>query len=111
MTRASIRRAATGAAVVVALLWAISADAVDLRGRVDARNPSNGSNHPLANAEVLLVSQGRMVMRTITGYDGFYYFQNATPGPYQLVVNKRLRVNVTILQRTFQDLPPILFVP
>ena len=103
---------ALGAAAVLGVgLWAGVAVAGDLRGRVDTKNPYNGTYHPLPNADVQLVSHGRMVMRTITGPDGFYYFQNATPGPYQLVVNRQLRVNITVAERPYQDIGPILFVP
>lgn len=105
-------RLAAGAIVAAALLaGAAAADAVDLRGRVDTRNPVNGAYHPLPNARVELVFQGRVVMRTLSGYDGFYYFQNAQPGLHEIIVNGRVRVPATIFPRPYQDLPPILFAP
>jgi hypothetical protein len=111
MTRTVARRALAAMVIVAGVLWAATAGATDLRGRVDARNPYNNTIHPLANAEIQLVFQGRVVMRTITGLDGFYYFRNASPGPSQIVVNRQLRVNVTVASRSFQDLAPILFQP
>jgi len=106
-----LRAALVGAAVAGALLCAVSAEAVDLRGRVDTKNAYTGAIRPLANADVQLVSQGRAVMRTLTGYDGFYYFRDASPGTYQIVVNRRLRVGITVGNRQYQDIQPILFVP
>ena len=98
-------------ALAVALACPGAAGAGDLRGRVDTKNAYTGAVRPMANGEVQLVSQGRVVMRTLTGLDGFYYFQNAAPGKYQLVVNRQLRVGVTVEPRSFQDIAPILFAP
>jgi hypothetical protein len=111
MPRAARAAAAMVVAAALSLLGAGVASAVDLRGRIDGRNPYNGAFYPLGNAEVQLVFGGRIVMRTITGYDGFYYFRNAGPGPHQIVVNRSLRVNVTIFNRQYQDIAPILFAP
>jgi hypothetical protein len=104
---------ASAAATLLVLLLAGStpASATDLRGRVDTRNPLNGAYQPLPNARVELVSQGRVMMRTLTGFDGFYFFRNAGPGSYDLVVNGQVRVATTVHPRPYQDLAPILFVP
>jgi hypothetical protein len=104
--------ASAGATVIVLLLTiGTPVGATDLRGRVDARNPVNGAYQPLPNARVELMSQGRVAMRTLTGFDGFYYFRNAGPGSYDIVVNGRVSVGTTIHPGPYQDLPPILFAP
>lgn len=97
--------------VAVCLTGVTTAEAVDLRGRIDTRNPLNGQYHPLANARVELVSQGRIVMRTLTGFDGFYYFQGARPGPHDIIVNGQVQFGTMIQQRPYQDIPPILVAP
>jgi hypothetical protein len=93
------------------LIGVATAEATDLRGRVDTRNPLNGYFHPLPNARVDLASRGQIVARTLTGYDGFYYFRNVPPGAYEIVVNNQVRVGTMIQPRPYQDIPPILFAP
>ena len=85
--------------------------ATEVRGRVDTQNPYNGYYQPLPRAEVALVNpmNNQPVAVTFSGMDGFYYFYNIYPGNYYLVVNRNLRVPVSIPNVPGFDINPVLF--
>ena len=93
------------------VLFSSSVIAVDVRGRVDTQNRYNGYYQPLPKAEVALVypPSGQAVAVTYTGMDGFYYFYNIRPGNYYLVVNRSLRVPVSIPAYRGFDINPVLY--
>lgn len=98
--------------VLLAFLIVFSpAFATDVRGRVDTQNPYNNYYQPLPRAEVALVraDNNQPVAVTHTGMDGFYYFYNIYPGNYFLVVNRTLRVPVSIPNYPGFDINPVLF--
>ena len=94
-------------AIASVLIICEPARAVNLRGRVDAQNPFSRQTLPLPGARVDLWYQGQLVRTTITGPDGFYYFNSGT-GDHEIVVNGQVRVHVSIQNQPWQDIPPIL---
>jgi len=97
--------------VTIFLLYSTAIFATDIRGRIDTQNRGNGYYQPLPRAEVALVNpmNNQAVAVTYTGMDGFYYFYNIYPGNYMLVVNKSLRLPVSIINAPGFDINPVLF--
>jgi hypothetical protein len=98
-------------AIIASLFFSLQVLATDIRGRVDTQNPYNGYYHPMARAEVALISpaHNQTVSVTMTGSDGFYYFYGIMPGSYYLVINRSLRIQVTIPPSPGYDIRPVLF--
>ncbi|GJM08872.1 MAG: hypothetical protein DHS20C11_11480 [Lysobacteraceae bacterium] len=95
---------------IATFLAAEWAEATDIRGRIDTRNPYTGYYQPYYGAEVMIMAlNGYQVAVSYTGPDGFYYFYGISPGAYQIVVNRTIRVPVNIPAMTGYDLGPILF--
>jgi hypothetical protein len=97
-----------GAVLIGFCLLPATAWAVDLRGRIDARNPQSGATYPVPNAQVQLLRGQTLLMTTHTGTDGFYYFYGVGAGSYQISVNGAVLTSVTVQPGSFQDIPPIL---
>ncbi len=97
--------------IILLILFPSLVFATDVRGRIDSKNPSSGYYRPLSRAEVALVNpkDNKSIDVTDTGRDGFYYFYNVSPGSYLLVVNKTLKVPVTIPDKPGFDINPVLF--
>lgn len=97
--------------IIAIILFSSFGFATDVRGRVDTQNPYNGYYQPLPRAEVALVNpmNNQPVSVTYTGSDGFYYFYNIYPGNYILVVNRSLRLPVSIMNTPGFDINPVLF--
>ena len=110
-TPLALARAAAFAAVTT--LGIASANATDLRGRLDSRNPYNGWMYPRAGAQIILLYwDGRAWMpaqMTASGADGMYYFHDIIPGQYFLQVNG-VSYPLSIYPQRFQDIQPV-FVP
>lgn len=93
-------------------LGPVTVDATDLRGRVDGMNRYASAPFPLAKANVQVKrrdSKQSVVASYRTGRDGMYYFRNIKPGQYNLVVNGKLSVPISVRSTSLQDVGPLLF--
>jgi len=90
----------------------VSAGGVDVRGRINGMNPYSHAPYPLGGITVDLYFMSnygwQYISKYITGPDGMYYFKNISPGYYTIQINGRQNYSIRILDRRYQDLPPII---
>ncbi len=78
------RRVASRTAMFTALLAAVPAEAIDLRGRVEEIRSYSSAPFPVnaAKVELLDASSRSILMLTYSGADGLYYLRGVNPGRY-----------------------------
>ena len=99
---------ASGTLLALGLIASGAANATELRGRVDSRNPHTGYFFPRQGASVgVMAGNGAIVRRALTGGDGMYYLSQIPPGSYILIVNG-LRFALNVANAPSQDVAPVL---
>lgn len=99
-------------ALILAVFIGSPAAGADLRGRIDGMHAYSNYPFPLGGVRVdvyAFTPSGPVPVRSaVTGGDGMYYLPGMAPGPYELVVNGRLRFPLQVHNVPYQDIPPIL---
>lgn len=102
--------------VVLSLLlisiFSLSAQATDIRGRVQVPTNYNPGWSPRPYANVVLLTFNRSnqpvyLTAYTTGSDGMYFFYNLRSGPYRVVVNNGPYVDFAIGNSRSFDVNPI----
>lgn len=90
---------------------AVTANATDLRGRIDGVNPYTQMAGPLPGIGIALYAQTPagfvVVAQAVTGLDGMYYFRGVYPGQYILQVYPGTNYPLGVGMGPMQDIPII----